>query len=100
MHASEAERSEDHDRVDREPLEALHQSVPRATVEGHPLLDLGGRGSSLQHEYVGLGMARALDRHDVAARAVLAGGQLPAKIIQLPDRALEVLLADLVVGDG
>jgi hypothetical protein len=95
--ALHAEGAEDDDRVDREPLEALHQGVAGAPVEGHPLLDLGGGGGVLEHHDVRLGVAGALDRHHSPARTVLAGGQVPAQVVELADCPLEVLLADLVV---
>src|SRR3982074_1252559 len=40
------------------------------------------------------------DRHEVAARAVLAGLHLARECVQLADRPLEVFLANLVVGGG
>ena len=54
----------------------------------------------LDQEDVGLRMAGAQHRHQVAARAVSALLQLAREGVQLSDRPLEVLLADLVVGDG
>src|SRR6185503_21014591 len=64
------------------------------------LLDLRRDGRVLEKKDVGLRVAGAEDRHEVAARAVAAGLDLPGERVDLPDRALEVLLADLVVGRG
>src|SRR3954469_24252675 len=45
-------------------------------------------------------MAGAQDGHQVAPRAVLAALQLAGEGVELADSALEVLIADLVVGRG
>jgi len=52
----------------------------------------------LEQEDVGLRMARAEHRLQPAARAQLAGLELAGEVVQLPDRALQILLLDLVVG--
>jgi hypothetical protein len=52
----------------------------------------------LEHEDVGLGVAGAEHRHQLAAWAVRALLQLAGQLVELADRALEVLLSDLVVG--
>ena len=83
---------------DLQALERLHQRAARAPVEGHALLDLGGAGGVLEQEDVRLRMARPQHGHEVAARAMLARLHLARERVQLADRALEVLLADLVVG--
>ena len=88
----------DGERIDAQPLEALHQRSARAAVEGHALLDLRRPGRELEHHHVGLRVTRAQHRHEVAARAVLAALDLARELVQLADGALEVLLADLVVG--
>ena len=43
-------------------------------------------------------MARAEHRHQVAARAARAALQVAGELVELADRSLQVLLADLVVG--
>ena len=52
-----------------------------------------------QHD-VGLRVSGAEHRHEVAARAVRARLQLAGERVQLADGALEVLLPDLIVGNG
>ena len=81
-----------------EPLEALHQRVAGAPVEGDALLDLGRGRRELEQHHVGLRMARAEHRHQVAARAVRALLEAVGELVELADRPLEVLLLDLVVG--
>src|SRR5215207_1231016 len=95
--ALHAQRPVDRQRVDTEPLEALHQRVAGAPVEGHPLLDLRGGGGELEQHHVGLRMTGAEHRHQVAARAVRALLETVRELVELADRALEVLLLDLVV---
>src|SRR4051794_41537050 len=45
-------------------------------------------------------MTGAQHRHEVAARAAVAGLQVAREQVELADRALEVLLTDLVVSGG
>jgi hypothetical protein len=95
--ALHAQRPVDGEGVDAQPLEALHQSIAGAPVESDALLDLRGGRRVLEQHDVGLWMARAEDRHQVAARAGAALLQLAGQLVELADRALQVLLADLVV---
>ena len=98
--ALHAQRPVNGQRIDRQPLEGLHQRATRASVEGNALLDLGGQRCVLEQHDVRLGMARAEHRHQLATRAVRAALQLARQRVQLPDRPLEVLLADLVICSG
>src|SRR5919201_6825652 len=45
-------------------------------------------------------MAGAEHGHEAAARTAVAGLQVSGEVVELADGALEVLLADLVVGGG
>jgi hypothetical protein len=94
-----AQRSVDRQRVDLQALQGLHDRATGAAVEGDALLDLRRHRRMLQQHDVGLRMARAEHRHQGAPRAVRAGLQLARERVQLTDRTLEVLLADLVIGD-
>ena len=98
--ALHAQRAVDGERIDVEPLERLHQRGPRATVEGDALFDLRRRRCVLEQQHVGLRMAGAEHGHEAAARAAVTGLQVAGEVVELADRALEVLLADLVVGCG
>src|SRR5215218_2482681 len=95
--AFDAEGAVDDERIDPEPFEAFHQRVAGAAVEGHPLLDLRGQRRVLEHEDVGLRVAGAEHRHQLAARTVLALLHFAAHLVELADRALKVLLTYLVV---
>src|SRR6185312_7449798 len=98
--ALHAQRPVDGERVDPQALERLHQRRAGAPVEGDALLDLRRTRVVLDEHDVGLRMAGPEHRHEVAARTVAALLQLAREVVQLADRPLEVLLADLVVGDG
>src|SRR6476646_19879 len=95
--AFDAEGAVDDERVDPEAFEAFHQRVAGAAVEGDPLLDLRGHRRVLEHEDVGLRVARAEHRHQLAPRAVPALLDLAAHLVELTDRPLQVLLTYLVV---
>src|SRR4051794_1585470 len=71
--ALDEHRAVDRERVDAEPLEALHQSAAGAAVEGHALLDLRGHRRELEEEDVRLGMTRPQHRHQDAAGAEVTG---------------------------
>src|SRR5689334_16593710 len=45
-------------------------------------------------------MPGAEHRHEAAARAAIAGLHVAREVVELADRALEVLLSDLVIGRG
>ncbi len=94
------QRAVDRERVDLEAPQRLHQRAAGAPVEGDALLDLGGPRRVLEQHDVGLRMARSEHRHQRAARAVLAPLDVACEEVELADRALEVLLTDLVVGRG
>ena len=96
--ALDAQGPVDRQRIDRQALERLHQRVAGAAVEGDALLDLRGPGRVLDHEDVGLGMAGAEHGHQLPPRAVRAVARCAGERVELTDRALEVLLSDLVVG--
>src|SRR5205807_1879992 len=71
-----------------------------AAVERDALLDLRGARRVLDQEDVRLGMARSQDGHQLSPRAVATRLDLARERVELADRALQVLLADLVVGRG
>ena len=98
--ALHAERPVDGERVDVQAPERLAQRGAGAAVEGDALLDLRGLRRVLEQEHVGLRVAGAEHRHQAAARAVAAGLQVARQRVDLADRALEVLLADVVIGRG
>jgi hypothetical protein len=96
--ALHAQRPVHRQRVDLKALERLHQCAAGTAVEGDALLDLRRLGGVLEQHHVRLRMAGAQHRHQVAAGAVRAGLQLARERVQLADGALQILLADLVVG--
>ena len=98
--ALHAERAVDGERVDAEAAERLAQRGAGAAVERDALLDLGDLRRVLQQQHVGLRVAGAEHGHQAAARAVAAGLDVARQRVHLADGALEVLLADLVVGGG
>jgi hypothetical protein len=98
--ALHAQRPVHRQRIDRQALERLHQRAAGAAVEGDALLDLRGQRRVLEQHDVRLGVPGAEHRHQLSARAVGAGLQLARERAQLADCALQVLLADLVVGGG
>src|SRR5918995_1288826 len=85
------------ERVDAEALEALHERAARTTVERNTLLDLRGHRGELEEHDVRLRVPGSEHGHEVAAWAMLTALDLPGEQIQLTDRSLEVLLANLVV---
>ena len=95
--ALHADRAVDRERVDAKTLERLLQGHAGASVESDALLDLGGLCGMLDQEDVGLRVAAAEHRHQVAARALVAVVNLVRERVELADRPVEIFLADLVV---
>ena len=93
----EAVRPVDRERVDAEPLQRLEDRLAGAPVERHALLHLGRLGRVLQQKDVGQRVPGA-DHRD--ARAGSRVRDLVTELVDLRDGLLQVLLVDLVGGDG
>ena len=99
--ALHAQRPVDGQRVDVQPLERLHQRGAGAAVERDALLDLRrARGAYLSRKTSACGWPEPSTGIRLPRGQCWQACRSRVKRVELADRALEVLLADLVVGGG
>src|SRR5450756_873783 len=84
------------ERIDLEPLAALHERRARAPEERHALVQLGRSRLVLEHEDVGHRVAGADHRHGARVAAPGAPEDLAGELVDLRDRPGQVLVVDLI----